>query len=84
MPAAIPMRLPSTTASISGRVRAPTLILHGDFDFIPMECAEHIAQAIPGARLAVLPDSGHFSYIDAPDQVRHALDRFFARPPSAA
>ena len=58
-------------------VRAPTLILHGDFDFIPMECAEHIAQAIPGARLAVLPDSGHFSYIDAPDQVRHALDRFF-------
>jgi proline iminopeptidase len=58
-------------------VRAPTLILHGDFDFIPIECAEHIAQAIPGARLAVIPDSGHFSYIDAPDQVRHALDRFF-------
>ena len=60
-------------------VRAPALILHGDFDFIPIECAEHIAQAIPGARLAVLPDSGHFSYIDAPDQVRHALDRFFAQ-----
>ena len=60
-------------------VRAPTLVLHGDYDFIPIECAEHIAQAIPGARLAVLPDSGHFSYIDAPDQVRHALDRFFGR-----
>lgn len=60
-------------------VRARTLILHGDFDFIPIECAEHIAQAIPGARLAVIPDSGHFSYIDAPDQVRHALDRFFGQ-----
>ena len=58
-------------------VRAPTLVIHGDFDFVPIEVAEHIAQAIPGARLAVLPDSGHFSYIDAPDQVRHALERFF-------
>jgi proline iminopeptidase len=60
-------------------VRSPTLVVHGDFDFVPIECAEHIVQAIPGARLAVLPDSGHFSYIDAPDQVRHALDRFFAQ-----
>jgi proline iminopeptidase len=57
-------------------VRAPTLVIQGDFDFVPMEAAEHIVQAIPGARLAVLPDSGHFSYIDAPDQVRHALGRF--------
>lgn len=59
-------------------VRAPTLVIHGDYDFVPIECSEHIAQAIAGARLVVLPDSGHFSYIDAPDQVRHALDRFFA------
>jgi pimeloyl-ACP methyl ester carboxylesterase len=64
-------------------VRAPTLVLHGDFDFVPMECAEHIARAIPGARLAVLPDSGHFSYIDEPEQVRHALDRFFDARASA-
>jgi proline iminopeptidase len=59
-------------------VRAPTLVIHGDYDFIPIECAEHIVEAIPGARLAVIPDSGHFSYIDAPDPTRHALDRFFA------
>ena len=60
-------------------IRAPTLVIQGDFDFVPMEAAEHIAQAIPGARLAVLPDSGHFSYIDAPDLVRHAMDRFFEK-----
>ena len=59
-------------------VRAPTLVVHGDYDFIPIESSEHIAQAIPGARLAVVTDSGHFSYINEPDQVRHALDRFFA------
>ena len=65
-------------------MRAPTLVIHGDYDFIPIECAEHIVEAIPGARFAVIPDSGHFSYIDAPDQVRHALDRFFAASVSAA
>jgi proline iminopeptidase len=65
-------------------VRAPTLVIHGDYDFIPIECAEHIVEAIPGARFAVIPDSGHFSYIDAPDQVRHALDRFFAASTTAA
>lgn len=59
-------------------IRAATLVIHGEHDFIALEGSRRIADAIPGARLAVLPDSGHFSYVDAPDQVRHALDRFFA------
>jgi proline iminopeptidase len=58
--------------------RTPTLILHGDYDFVPMECATHIAEAIPGARLVVLTESGHFSYIDAPKEVHKAIDEFFA------
>lgn len=58
-------------------VHAPTLVIHGDFDFVPLESSRHIAQTIPGARLAILPDSGHFSYIDAPGQVRNALGEFF-------
>ena len=59
-------------------VRAPTLVIHGDYDFVPIECSEHIVEAIPGARIAVIPDSGHFSYIDANEAVRQALERFFA------
>jgi proline iminopeptidase len=59
-------------------VRAPTLAIHGDYDFVPIECSEHIVEAIPGGRIAVIPDSGHFSYIDAPEALRQALDRFFA------
>jgi len=58
-------------------VRTPTLVIHGDFDFIPVECAGRIAEAIPGARLEVLRDSGHFSYIDAAEQVGRELDGFF-------
>jgi proline iminopeptidase len=55
----------------------PTLVLHGDYDFIPMESVTHIAQAISGARLVVLPDCGHFSFLECPDQVHRAINDFF-------
>lgn len=57
-------------------VRAPTLVIHGDLDFFPVESSAHIAQAIPGARLEILRDSGHFSYIDASERVHRALEGF--------
>ncbi len=59
------------------QLRIPTLIVHGDYDFVPVACATHIAEAIPGADLVVLRDCGHFSYIERPDEVRAALDEFF-------
>lgn len=55
----------------------PTLIIHGDHDHIPVECAVHIAQAIPGARFALLSDCGHFSYLECPDEVRKEITEFF-------
>lgn len=58
-------------------VRVPTLVIRGDYDFVPGACAARIAQAIPGARLVVLSDCGHFSYLECPDQVRQALADFF-------
>ncbi len=47
----------------------PTLLLHGEHDFIPVELAARIADAVPGARLAVLPGCGHFTYLEAPERV---------------
>lgn len=55
----------------------PTLILHGDHDLIPVECAAHIAQAIPGARFVLLNDCGHFSYLEHPEAVRKEVVGFF-------
>jgi proline iminopeptidase len=60
------------------QLRIPTLIMHGDYDFVPIACATHIAEAIPGARLVVLRDCGHFSYLERPDAVRTTLGEFFA------
>jgi proline iminopeptidase len=55
----------------------PTLVIWGDADFIPVEIATHIAQALPNARLESLKDCGHFAYMECPDAVRAALERFF-------
>lgn len=59
------------------KLRIPTLIVRGDYDFIPLPCVAHIAEAIPGARLVELRDCGHFSYLERPDEVRQALTEFF-------
>jgi proline iminopeptidase len=55
----------------------PALVIHADHDLVPVECADHIAQAMPGARFVVLRDCGHFSYLESPDQVRQELADFF-------
>lgn len=62
------------------RLTVPTLVLHGDRDLVPLACAEHIAHAIPGARLEVLNDTGHFPYLERPLEVRRVLDSFFTAP----
>lgn len=61
------------------QLRNPTLVIHGDYDVVPVECAAQIAEATPGARLVVLRECGHFSYIEAPEEVHNAIAEFFAR-----
>ena len=60
------------------KVRTPTLVLHGDLDFFRVEGSERLARAIPDARLEVLKDSGHFSFIDAGEELRSALHPFLS------
>ena len=62
-----------------GALRIPTLVITGDHDFIPREIAEHIAHALPDARLVVLKDCGHFAYLECGADVRNALGEFFQR-----
>ena len=50
------------------RITSPTLLLAGDDDFItPADrCTAALAKCIPHARLAVIPNAGHFPHIEAP------------------
>jgi proline iminopeptidase len=65
-------------------VKIPTLVITGDREFIPATTAEHIAQAIPNARIVILKGCGHFTYMESPDAVHKQIDAFFGRKPKPA
>lgn len=58
-------------------LRIPTLVITGDHEFIPAASSQHIAQAIPNARMVSLKDCGHFAYLERPVAVREQIDAFF-------
>lgn len=54
----------------------PALVIHGEYDLVPVDCAARIADTIPGARFALLKNCGHFTYIESPDHVRREICDF--------
>jgi pimeloyl-ACP methyl ester carboxylesterase len=55
-------------------IECPTLVLVGEGDELtPPDLAKEIAGGIAGARLTVVPNSGHLSTIEQPDAVNAAL-----------
>jgi pimeloyl-ACP methyl ester carboxylesterase len=62
------------------RTTAPTLVVAGEEDFIcgPV-AARDIAAAVDGAELVVLPDTGHFLFVEAREQVHDAIAEFLSR-----
>jgi pimeloyl-ACP methyl ester carboxylesterase len=43
---------------------------------VPLSLARHLADAIPGARLMVLENCGHFAYLEKPEQVSRSITSF--------
>ncbi len=55
-------------------IACPTLVVVGEGDELtPPALAEEIAGGIAGARLVVVPDSGHLSTLEQPAAVNRAL-----------
>lgn len=59
-------------------LKIPTLVIYSDHDFIPAGTAEHIAEAIPNARMVTLKNCGHFPYLECPDALRQQINAFFS------
>ena len=58
-------------------VRCHTLVLTGSDDFItPVVAAEEIAGLVPDATLEIIPDCGHFSFVEQPARFREAVGEF--------
>ena len=59
------------------RVRVPTLILIGDSDeATPMAESEFIRDGIKGSEIKIIPQAGHLSTIDSPEEFTAALHGF--------
>jgi pimeloyl-ACP methyl ester carboxylesterase len=62
-----------------GKIRAPTLVVWGEDDqFVPLECAQLYTNAIPNARLEVLPECGHLAHLDQPRQLANLVHEFLS------
>jgi len=64
-------------ARLLGGVSCPTLVIHGDSDqFLDLSAVQRIVDAIPGARVEVIPGGGHRPDIRSPELVNPLLKVF--------
>ena len=59
-------------------VSAPTLIVHGEQESIPMDMVEEWATTMPHARLVKVPRAAHFTYLERPEVVWPTVEKFLA------
>jgi len=59
-----------------GELKMPRLILHGDRDLIAVEGVREWLAGPGDARILIVPDADHGSFLDAPRVVIPAIDRF--------
>jgi pimeloyl-ACP methyl ester carboxylesterase len=58
-------------------IGAPTLVVVGEADFITGRvCADVLVSELADARLVVVPEAGHFTYVENPEAFRAALVGF--------
>jgi len=60
-------------------VKVPTLIVHGSFDAVPSGSSEYLQQKIPGSEIIIFQESGHFPFIEQPEQFVTALREFLQK-----
>jgi pimeloyl-ACP methyl ester carboxylesterase len=71
---------PDATLSLPA-IACPTLVLCGDQDQLtPRARHEEMAASIPGATLVVLPECGHMSTLEKPEEVNRALGAWLDLP----
>jgi pimeloyl-ACP methyl ester carboxylesterase len=64
------------------RISAPTLVMVGDDDMIPVSHAVEMWASIPDAKLCVVPDAGHFWLQEKPELANRIILDFLLGPDS--
>ena len=69
----------SDLGTIAAALHIPTLVIWGEQDpLVPVAVGRRLADLIPGARLRVLPGTGHQPQWEAPDAFHAAVQAFLA------
>jgi proline iminopeptidase len=63
---------------------APTFVFHGEQDALPVEVSEDLTSLLAHPRRALIPDSGHMPFWEAPERFFALLDSFLAAPQLSA
>jgi pimeloyl-ACP methyl ester carboxylesterase/class 3 adenylate cyclase len=70
------MNIESDVRDLLVSVRVPTLVLHREEEFIPVECGRHLAEQIPGARLVVFPGADHIPFYGDAEGYAEEIEEF--------
>jgi 3-oxoadipate enol-lactonase len=63
-------------------ISVPTLVVVGENDaLVPVDVAERMAKAIPGARLEVVPGAGHVANLESPEVFNRVFADFLSTVP---
>ncbi|MEU6722480.1 alpha/beta fold hydrolase [Nonomuraea wenchangensis] len=75
---------PDSTATLAG-LKVPLLVVVGEEDDLtPPAEAKAMAEAVPGARLEVIPKAGHLSAVEQPEAFNAAVSEFLQTELGAA
>jgi pimeloyl-ACP methyl ester carboxylesterase len=64
---------PNITKEELAKIRAPTMVMAGDRDAIPIEHTLEMFRSIKGAQLCIIPGTTHFLMPQKPDMVNRAI-----------
>lgn len=56
----------------------PALFIHGEGDPLPASASADTAALIQGARVVIIPESGHFPWLERKGAVREAVESLLA------
>ena len=67
---------PNIVTEDLAKILAPTLVVAGDRDAIPIEHTLELFRSITGAQLCIIPGTTHFLLSEKPDMVNNAILKF--------
>jgi pimeloyl-ACP methyl ester carboxylesterase len=58
-------------------ISVPVLVIEGAKTNVPLNATKEYVRIIKNAKLVLVPNAGHQNWLDQPEAVLNALDKFF-------